>query len=173
MSGKLGLFAVTHWLLKAATVLTIIVAAALVLALGGLLAMGTVFDPSHFTLPAELKDIPRGELLALAGFAIAASLLCVVLVLFAILSTTRIIETAISGNPFVRENADRLMRIGWLLLALEVCGLLTNLTMTYVLPAKVIEKANLNFGFDMSPVGLLCVLLIFVLAQIFRHGSEM
>ena len=30
-----------------------------------------------------------------------------------------------------------------------------------------------GFGFDFSPLGVLAILLVFVLAQIFRHGSEM
>jgi hypothetical protein len=39
------------------------------------------------------------------------------------------------------------------------------------LPEKVSE--HVSVGFDFSPVGVLAALMIFVLAQIFRHGAEM
>ena len=40
-----------------------------------------------------------------------------------------------------------------------------------MMPEKIRE--HVSGGFDVSPVGILAALLIFVLAQIFRRGSEM
>jgi hypothetical protein len=40
-----------------------------------------------------------------------------------------------------------------------------------MVPERLAHEMNVNF--DMSPVGLMGVLLIFVLAQIFRRGAQM
>jgi hypothetical protein len=109
------------------------------------------------------------QLATVGAVALSAALICIVMALFAIMLTTRIVETAMSGSPFVNENAGRLMRIGWLLLGIEAIGFLINLMLAYLLPEKLITSIDL----EVSPVALLAILLIFVLAQIFRHGSEM
>jgi hypothetical protein len=69
------------------------------------------------------------------------------------------------------ENAQRLTQIGWLLLGIQLFSLCINAVIE-LLPKEV----NAHFSVDLfnpSAIGLLAVLLIFVLAQIFRHGSEM
>jgi Protein of unknown function (DUF2975) len=169
MPGKAHLFAVTHWLLKAASWLIILVAALLVLALGALVVMA--IDGSQFGIPALKDGLTRIAVLELAGLAVACGLGCAILVLFAVRLTTGIVETAISGDPFVNENAERLMRIGWLLLTLDAVGIVAKPMFHWLTPEKL--QGQINFGFDVSPISLFAVLLIFVLAQIFRRGSEM
>jgi hypothetical protein len=71
----------------------------------------------------------------------------------------RIIDSAMTGDPFVPENARRLHRIGWLLL-------LMNLLFE---ADEWISEGD----FLPAPGGLLTVLLVFVLAQIFDKGSQM
>ena len=178
MPGKHHLFAVTHWLLKAATLFVLFIAA--ILALGGIVVAVTGLDPNHLGIPASLGGIARSNALVIAAFAIACGLVCIVLAFFALRAIAEILQTAIGGDPFVRANAERLARIGWLLLAAEVIGFLANpifnTLVSRLVPEALRVKANLHFdgiGFGMSPIGLLAVLLIFVLAQIFRHGSAM
>jgi hypothetical protein len=180
MPGKLHLFAVTHWLLKAATIFAIFIMALLGLVLGALLVIATNPDGFHLGLPAILNGIARIKVMAIAAFAISCGLICFALIFFALRATAQIVESAISGDPFVNENAKRLARIGWLLLTTEILGLLAHPIFDYMvshlIPENLRGQANLhfgNFGFEMSPIGLLAILLIFVLAQIFRRGSEM
>jgi Protein of unknown function (DUF2975) len=180
MPGKQHLFAVTHWLLKAAALFVTFIVAVLGLALGGILVAVTNLDPNHLGIPATLEGIARTDALVIAAFVIFCGLICIGLASFALRATREIIETAISGDPFVSANAGRLARIGWLLLAAEVVGLLANPIFDHLVsqlvPEAIRAKANMHFediGFGMSPIGLLAVLLIFVLAQIFRHGSAM
>jgi hypothetical protein len=175
---KHHLFALTHWLLKAALLLAALLMALLVLTLGGI-AVATA-SPDHFGIPASLHGVARGDAMGIAAFAIACGLSCIALVFLALRAANDIIKTAISGDPFVNENARRLARIGWLLLAVEVIGLAAHpvfdALVVHAVPAHLRADANFHFGdfgFGMSPVGLLAVLLIFVLAQIFRRGSEM
>lgn len=86
-----------------------------------------------------------------------------------LLMTARIVKTA-NTDPFVEDNARRLMQIGWLLLAMQVVGLGAD-TLMSLFPKEIND--HVHAGFDLSPIGILAALLIFVLAQIFRQGAQM
>jgi putative exporter of polyketide antibiotics len=169
MPGTHHLFAVTRWLLRVATLFSLFLIAVLSLALGALvLAMlGLV----HLPIPAnEVQGMAIGQIFEAGALAVAAGIFCIALAAYVFLLTARIIDTASAGDPFVTENADRLNRIACLLLAMQAVGLLFNLVMN-LFPDKIAD--NISFGFDVSANGILAALLIFVLAQIFRRGSEM
>ncbi len=80
-----------------------------------------------------------------------------------------IVETVRAGDPFVAANALRLRGIAWALFALQL--------VSFVVGA--IDKAistpghpvDLDAGFSLN--GWLAVLLTFVLAQVFAHGTRM
>jgi phosphatidylglycerophosphate synthase len=121
-------------------------------------------------MPAELKAFPMHELLLVVAFALLVILVCLALVALMFVMAMRIVETTKAGNPFAIENALRLAQIGWLLVAVQAVGFIANMMLSF-LPEKLSE--HVSIGFDFSPVGVLAVLIIFVLAQIFRHGAEM
>jgi len=186
MPKTLDLFAVTRWLLKAATVFGIFVVAILVLSIVAILVAMTNLDGNHLGIPENLEGISRGDALSVGALAIVVGIVCVLLVLFALRATTEIVETTISGDPFVKENARRLERIGWLLLAFIAVQYVANLIIHRIVESKGIleslaaahqlsghDVGRFSFGDGLSPVGLLAVLLIFVLGRIFRRGSEM
>jgi hypothetical protein len=165
------LFAVTYWLLQAATLFMFLIVGAIVLALIALVgasAFGLLTEPEVAEVVRDL-GMPEGQIVLVGAFALLAALVCVLLLTFAIMLTTRIVESAMEGNPFVAKNADRLMQIGWLLLAIEVSGWFIGPAIIAMVPEKLAD----GITFDTSVVGLLGVLLIFVLAQIFRHGTEL
>ena len=83
--------------------------------------------------------------------------------------TARIVKTA-EADPFVEDNARRLMQIGWLLVAMQIVGLTAGMIVSLFPQAM---RDHVQAGFDPSPIGILAVLLIFVLAQIFRRGAQM
>jgi hypothetical protein len=169
------LFTVTGWLLKAATVVSLVVMGLLLLGLGGIAV--AIIAGSQWGIPSQVEGIPIGQLLSLGAWALVAAIFCIGLVAVVFLMATRIVETAESGDPFVIQNARRLAQIGWLLLAVQVIGFIANTSLNAMLPHKLADKTNIDvgigIGFDFSPVGLLAILMIFVLAQIFRHGSEL
>ena len=79
-----------------------------------------------------------------------------------------IITTACAGNPFIAANADRLQRIGWCLLALQLCEI----------PGILIGKYFPDMGSaapngDIAIGGWISVLMVFVLARVFAAGSAM
>jgi hypothetical protein len=79
------------------------------------------------------------------------------------------VDTARAGDPFVAANAYRLNTIAWLLLALQVIGLVIWwIGKAVSTPA---HPLHLNAGF--SPAGWLAVILTFVLARVFAEGALM
>ncbi len=170
MPGTHHLFALTRLVLRVATLFALFLIAVLSLTLGALaLAAAGAW---HLPIPEnELAGVPVGQIITIASLAVMTGVICIALAAWMFLLTARIIDTASSGDPFVTENADRLNYIAWLLLAIQFVGFVTDAAAN-MLPDKIKDHASIGFdGF--SAAGILAVLLIFVLAQIFRRGSEM
>ena len=80
-----------------------------------------------------------------------------------------IVRTVRVGDPFVAANAYRLHTIAWLLLVLQVIGLIIALIGKLV--SDPAHHLHLDAGF--SPGGWLAVVLTFVLARVFAEGTLM
>lgn len=165
------LFAVTRWLLNAGMLFSLFLTAVLVLAFGVcvLAAAGLI----HLPIPAEdlkeMKDISLGMIFTAAAIACGAGVFLLGLLAAVLGITARIVKTA-DTDPFVESNARHLMHIGWLLLIMQAVGLAATILMS-LFPDKITD--HIHAGFDISPVGILGALLIFVLAQIFKRGAQM
>ena len=175
-----AIFPVTYFLLKAATILCFLGAGAILLCLLGLTGVMVTDLGDALEIPALLEGVPRNDVFAFALVALAGGLVYVLLAMLVFVLFTKIVETAMTGDPFVTENADRLTRAGWLLLATYGVGIVTGVVAFCMVPATLLAKLGEEgshiqiSGFDdPSPIGILSVLLIFVLAQIFRRGAEM
>jgi hypothetical protein len=179
MAGNSRLFSVTYFLLKAATLLSFVLAGVLLLVLGGIVVVMGTNLADLLDLPATLEGIARNQLMAIAAVGVAGGLICILLSMLVFVLITKIVETAMTGDPFVDENASRLARTGWLLLGIYGVGMVTGAAVMGMMPQKLMEMAGEEgakiqiSGIEPSPVGILAILLIFVLAQIFRRGSEM
>ncbi len=79
-----------------------------------------------------------------------------------------ILKSVSGGDPFIARNTARLRLIGWLMIALQVAGLLTG-GAAMMVPEKVgqIDGFNLNFS------GILAALLAFVLAEVFEKARQL
>jgi hypothetical protein len=87
----------------------------------------------------------------------------------------RIVDSVRSGDPFAPVNADRLARLGWIatggqLAALPVGAIAMWLDSTV---GDKHDKMHINADFGISGGGILLVLILFVLARVFRHGAAM
>lgn len=84
-----------------------------------------------------------------------------------------IIDSVGEGDPFHPENGARLSRMGWIALGGQGLGLVLAAIVVWLKP--FIEKAGdtveMNFSADFG--GLLLVLILFILARVFRHGAAM
>jgi hypothetical protein len=83
----------------------------------------------------------------------------------------RIVASVSHGDPFVPVNADRLRHMAWLALAMQAMMIpLMGLVVWFdALP----QQANVHYSDNNSFGGLLLALLLFVLARVFRVGTQM
>ncbi len=83
-----------------------------------------------------------------------------------------ITDTVRDGDPFIPENAARLTRMAWLMVAIYVGGFIVTVPGAWIANiAADAGDANFDGGFD--PSGVILVLVLFVLARVFRKGTEM
>ncbi len=106
--------------------------------------------------------------------AMALAMGCVVLIFLFFGKLRAIISTVGEGDPFVPENADRLNIMAWMLLAVQVMAIpLAGLALLLAKWAEPMEDANFNVdsGFDLT--GIIMVVVLFILARVFKHGAAM
>lgn len=84
---------------------------------------------------------------------------------------TRIIGTVSLATPFVPENADRLMRMGWLTLWAQLLTLPLGLVSHLIGPAFAHPAFEGLRSFSLG--GLILSLTLFVLARVFRMGTQL
>jgi hypothetical protein len=128
--------------------------------LGGALAvrLGTKYGPS-----LDVADAVMAMRLMMA-LGIASTL--AIHPIFA--SLLKIVATVQAGDPFVDANATLLMRIGWALLSLQCLDLILGALMGWVSALKLD-----TLGWSPSLGGWIAVVMIFVLARVFRIGARM
>lgn len=80
-----------------------------------------------------------------------------------------IVASVRSGDPFVPSNATHLRTIAWVLLVLQVLGLVVGAIVKAV--AVPSHPLHINAGFSVN--GWLAVLLTFLLARVFATGTLM
>jgi Protein of unknown function (DUF2975) len=172
MPGDRKLFAFTQWVLNAGVIVTMLLIGLYVLGVAAMvLALMTSRVPldriAHWTgVTMTADEIGRMALAAFAGAIVA-----IALVHFILRALRRVVASASVGDPFIETNAAELVRVAWLLLGVEVIA--TSIKpMVYVLAPDAV-RASIHHTVNISVTGLFAVLLIFVLAQIFRRGSEM
>jgi len=170
-NGKL--FVVTLWVLRALIIVTMV--AIVVIALGmaiviyGLIASSSLARAigAAMTLKMAWDEYGRVFLPTSAGNIVTltlAQLICRAL--------RRVVASASVGDPFIEANAADLVRIAWLLLGWDVFDWVIKPTVyAFLSLGPKVSIPGLLDGF-LTP-RLLPVLLVFVLAQIFRRGSDM
>ena len=80
-----------------------------------------------------------------------------------------IVETVRHGDPFVTENAERLQRIAWAVLGLE----LLHVAVMAVATSVSSEAVPIDIRWRLDVTRWLTVLLLFVLARVFEYGARM
>ena len=107
-----------------------------------------------------------GLLLIVAGI--------VALAIWFLLLLNRIVVSVGEGDPFVPENARRLSLMGWIALAGQLAMLpLGGLAMWLADAFKDVPDFHFDADFGIDGSGILLVLVLFILARVFRHGTAM
>ena len=103
--------------------------------------------------------------------------LAIVSALFVFFGKLRqIIGTVGQGDPFQPANADRLSIMGWLMLGVQLAVIpAAPLGIQLAKFADQFEGADLSVdgGFGLDLTGILIVVLLFILARVFKHGAAM
>lgn len=166
-------------LLAAAKVLLALLMGLLAIAGAGLVLgaiLAPVFEAEILAqIAAEAgQSPPRGFVWGLAALLLAIAALVAMIVYF-LLMLWRIVGTVAAGDPFVPENARRLSLMGWLALAGNILAVVIGAGAVWL--ARVAEvldddfELGEEFGFDAS--GLILILTLFILARVFRKGTQM
>ncbi|MBC7955899.1 MAG: DUF2975 domain-containing protein, partial [Cytophagales bacterium] len=141
--------------------LNLLFAVAVVAAFGALLVAPERFMALLGSRDPSVALIAGMRLLAVIGVASVPLAHIVLTRLLAIVATVR------DGDPFVAENAARLRRMAWALLGLEAMHLVA------IAVAVRVSDASNKLDWSFSFTGWLAVLLLFVLAEVFAHGSRL
>jgi hypothetical protein len=80
-----------------------------------------------------------------------------------------IVDTVRGGDPFVAANAERLQTIAWAYLGLELLHIAVGVVAASSGSAE--QPLDLHWRFSFTP--WVAVLLLFVLARVFDHGTRM
>ena len=82
-----------------------------------------------------------------------------------------IVDTVVAGDPFINTNADRLQRMAFLLLAIQLAYIPIAAFGLIVETAFKGPTSEVSVFWDFT--GLLMVITLFVFARVFRHGTDM
>lgn len=81
----------------------------------------------------------------------------------------RIIDTVGEGDPFVPANAQRLNAMGWIAVAGQLMAIPFNIVGRWM--GTVANSFQVDFGLSIG--GILLILILFILARVFREGARM
>ena len=81
----------------------------------------------------------------------------------------KIVESVRGGDPFSADNAARLRTIAWALLVLELLHVLVSA----IASAVSTEEVPVHLDGGVTLTGWLAIMLLFVLAQVFREGTRL
>ena len=84
----------------------------------------------------------------------------------------KIIISVGEGDPFIDENARRLNAMAWLLLGVQALTLLVGFVRVYL--ANLVSDGGNSLDLSIYDLkGLVMVLVLFILARVFRQGTMM
>lgn len=105
-------------------------------------------------------------LLCVAGFLALAIWFLVLL--------RRIVNTVGHGDPFVPENADRLSRMGWIVVGTQVLSIPAGAMILWLAEVfKEVDDAHVDGEVGINGGAIVLILVLFILARVFRHGAAM
>ena len=164
MTARPDLLSTTRWALRVLVVLNILfgigVATFLVISLAAPEWSQRALGVSAEAPPTLMIGMRLVMLIGIAGVALGYVFLTRLLA---------VVESVRDGDPFIPENARRLQVIAQTTLGVQ----LLNLAEGAVSSAFSTPENQIDAGWSASIDGWLAVLLLFVLARVFHHGTRM
>lgn len=162
-------------LLVTAKVGTILVRVFLSIGMAAIGIVGAVTVINGGVPPEGMKIVVEGA----KSNEVTGAVLLILVIAMASLSlaydfTTRlaqIIDTVGQGDPFTEANAKRLTRMGWTAIAIQVIAIPAGLLSVWLEPQ--LHEGTFSVDSDFSFTGIGLALVLFILARVFRKGTEM
>ena len=121
-------------------------------------------------LEPEVTSLPAGAVGMLVGI-LGFGLLTLLAMLYFLKQLFDIIGSVAAGDPFVPANADRLTRMAWTVLGIQVLAVPLGLFQYNLQDVLALEDAIFTISF--ADNGLILALVLFILARVFRHGTTL
>ncbi|UUR07859.1 DUF2975 domain-containing protein [Sphingomonas glaciei] len=156
----------SRWVVSALLILNVLVGVPLLAVLG----YSFVAEPKFLETLGRLNPGRDLDLLLLSARWILAIVAPVMLFAHILLRRLQaILQTVRDGEPFAPANAERLRLVAWCLLAIQFCDLGFGFAAT-TFDTVAGERTS---GWSPGITGWVAVLLVFVLARVFREGSRL
>jgi hypothetical protein len=121
-------------------------------------------------LEEQVTSLPADSIGMLAGI-LGLGLLTLLAMLYFLKQLFDIIGSVAAGDPFVPTNADRLSRMGWTVLGIQLLAVPLGLFQYNLQDILALEDAIFTISF--ADNGLILALVLFILARVFRHGTTL
>ena len=148
-------------------ILMIIAGTAVTIAIPIILVMQDRIKAEMITENGPDAVFPTLAVISLALLAMAT----IVLFYFFLRKVRQLIDTVGEGDPFVPENAERLTSMAWFMLAIQVVAFPMLAILIYI--QDVMQEVDPDMELDLDPSGIVLVIMLFILARVFRHGTRM
>ena len=161
-------------LLKAVRIIVTILMAILGVGFAGLaIAMPIIFFSQSHLAEAMVADAPGSLAVALSTIiaVLALGMVLIALAFHFLQLLKRIVGSVGEGDPFIADNADRLSRMAWIAIAIEVLKLPLGALALYLV--QFFESDAMKIDAQFSLTGILLALILFILARVFRHGAAL
>ncbi|NNC47203.1 MAG: DUF2975 domain-containing protein [Sphingomonas sp.] len=137
-----------------------------------LIGLGALLTVERAELMAKLAaaNAPASGYIVIIGF-IAMLLVALALVAWFLRLAWQLIASVEIGDPFHEDNADRLRSMGWLTLVIQL--LVTGATLIGRWMGTFVEGVDAPLEIGVQGTGFLLPLILFILARIFRLGTQM
>ncbi|MEO9462113.1 MAG: DUF2975 domain-containing protein [Marinomonas sp.] len=165
-------------LLLAGRILTFLLQAVIALGVLALAIATPIVIFARDMISAEIIAKHGDSVAAFPAFQIAVILVAAIAALALIFlffgKLRALIESVGIGDPFAPENADRLSAMGWLAIGVyALSAVIAGLAFTVSEWAQQLDDVEFDFDVGLDLTGILMIIILFILARVFRHGASM
>lgn len=138
------------------------------------LGLGALATVERATIAAELAKVGApANMIWLVAVALALAMGLLFLGCRFLLELFGIMDSVGNGDPFDPENGARLSRMGWLAIGAQAVALALKSVVKVLEPYAIKAGERIAIDLDLDMSGVLLVLILFILARVFRHGAAM
>lgn len=132
-----------------------------------------IMQPQIFARLAEQGIPASGELITAIALLLAAAAFVLGLSVYLLVLLRRIVNSVGEGDPFIPANADRLSRMGWVVVIAEIASIVVGVLAGWANHLAPNIAQNIDVDINPGGGGIVLILVLFILARVFRQGAAM